>query len=128
MEAVAQFGAFLVFKIVNNSKLVPILTGTEFPDLNTMAPPGEVLTLMGQVHMKDRRDLEFNAFIENRYARTKGMIRGMVLNERLVRKMLSSFDNRLRDECTCYTQSYTAVCVCENCRIVFPFLCKKVYQ
>lgn len=92
MEAVAQFGAFLVFKIVNNSKLVPILTGTEFPDLNTMAPPGEVLTLMGEVHMKDRRDLEFNAFIENRYARTKGCIRGMVLNERLVKKMLSSFD------------------------------------
>jgi 3-hydroxymyristoyl/3-hydroxydecanoyl-(acyl carrier protein) dehydratase len=93
MEAVAQFGAFLVFKIVNNSKLVPILTGTEFPDLNTMAPPGEVLTLMGEVHMKDRRDLEFKAFIENRYARTKGSIRGMVLNERLVKKMLSSFDN-----------------------------------
>ena len=93
MEAVAQFGAFLVIKILKNAKLVPILTGTEFPDLNTMAPPGEVLTLMGEVHMKDRRDLEFNAFIENRYARTKGTIRGMVLNERLVRKMLSSFDN-----------------------------------
>lgn len=93
MEAVAQFGAFLVFKIVKNSKLVPILTGTEFPDLNTMAPPGEVLTLMGEVHMKDKRELEFNAFIENRYARTKGSIRGMVLNERLVKKMLASFDN-----------------------------------
>ncbi len=93
MEAVAQFGAFLVFKIVNNAKLVPILTGTEFPDLNTMAPPGEVLTLMGEVHMKDRRDLEFRAFIENRYARTTGVIRGMVLNERLVKKMLSSFEN-----------------------------------
>lgn len=93
MEAVAQFGAFLVFKILNNSKLVPILTGTEFPDLNTMAPPGEVLTLMGEVHMKDKRELEFNAFLENRYARTKGSIKGMVLNERLAKKMLSSFDN-----------------------------------
>lgn len=93
MEAVAQFGAFLVFKILKNSKLVPILTGTEFPDLNTMAPPGEVLTLMGEVHMKDKRELEFNAFLENRYARTKGTIKGMVLNERLVKKMLSSFDN-----------------------------------
>lgn len=93
MEAVAQFGAFLVFKILKKSKVVPILTGTEFPDLNTMAPPGEVLTLMGEVHMKDKRELEFNAFLENRYARTRGSIKGMVLNERLAKKMLSSFDN-----------------------------------
>ena len=42
MEAVAQFGTFMILKVLKDKRLVPILTGTEFPDLNTMAPPGEV--------------------------------------------------------------------------------------
>jgi len=31
------------------------------------------------------------AFIENRYARSKGIVRGMILNERVFRKMIGSF-------------------------------------
>lgn len=93
MEAVAQFAAFMVLKLLKNPKMFPILTGTAFPDLNTMAPPGETLTMMGVINMPDKRDLILDAFIENRYARTYGTIKGMVLNERLVRKMLSSFNS-----------------------------------
>ncbi|MCX5872998.1 MAG: hypothetical protein NTY51_07155 [Deltaproteobacteria bacterium] len=92
MEAMAQFGAFMVMKLLKNPRMFPILTGTEFPELNTMAPPGETLTIVGRVSMQDKRDLVFNAFIENRYARTYGTIKGMILNERLVKKMLSSFN------------------------------------
>lgn len=92
MEAVAQFGTFMIMKLLRDRRLVPILTGTEFPDLNTMAPPGETLTMVGIIGFSDKRDLWLEAFIENRYARSKGIIRGMVLNERVVRKMMASFD------------------------------------
>lgn len=91
MEAVAQFGTFLILRLLKDKRLLPILTGTEFPDLNTMAPPGETLTIMGIIRIPEKRNLTLEAFIENRYARSKGTIRGMVLNERLVRKMMSSF-------------------------------------
>jgi 3-hydroxymyristoyl/3-hydroxydecanoyl-(acyl carrier protein) dehydratase len=91
MEAVAQFAAFMVLKLMKNQRLMPILTGTEFPDLNTMAPPGETLTMMGIITVPEKRNLALEAFIENRYARSKGIIRGMVLNERVVRKMMASF-------------------------------------
>jgi 3-hydroxymyristoyl/3-hydroxydecanoyl-(acyl carrier protein) dehydratase len=99
MEAVAQFAAFMVLKLLKNQKLMPILTGTEFPDLNTMAPPGETLTMMGIITIPEKRNLVLEAFIENRYARSKGTIRGMVLNERVVRKMMASFgaDNTRTD-------------------------------
>lgn len=91
MEAVAQFGTFMVLKLLKDKKLVPILTGTEFPDLNTMAPPGEKLTMMGIIHLPEKRNLSLEAFIENRFARSKGVVRGMVLNERLVKKIMLSF-------------------------------------
>lgn len=91
MEAVAQFGTFMIMQLLKDRRLVPILTGTEFPDLNTLAPPGETLTMVGVIGFTDKRDLWVNAFIENRYARSKGLIRGMVLNQRVVRKMMSSF-------------------------------------
>jgi 3-hydroxymyristoyl/3-hydroxydecanoyl-(acyl carrier protein) dehydratase len=91
MEAVAQFGTFMILKALNDPRLVPILTGTEFPDLNTMAPPGEKLSMMGIIHMHDKRNLTLEAFIENRFARSKGQIKGMILNSRLVKKMLVSF-------------------------------------
>jgi hypothetical protein len=82
----------MIMKLLKDRRLVPILTGTEFPDLNTMAPPGETLTMVGVIGFTDKRDLWFEAFIENRYARSKGIIRGMVLSERVVRKMTASFD------------------------------------
>lgn len=91
MEAVAQFGTFMMLKALKGRRLFPILTGTEFPDLNTMAPPGETLTMVGVIRFLDKRDLLLEAFIENRYARSKGLIRGMILNERVFRKMLASF-------------------------------------
>jgi len=91
MEAVAQFGTFMLLKHLKDSRLVPILTGTEFPDLNTMAPPGEKLTIKGTIYLREKRNLTFEAWIENRFARSKGLIRGMVLNQRLVRKMMSAF-------------------------------------
>jgi 3-hydroxymyristoyl/3-hydroxydecanoyl-(acyl carrier protein) dehydratase len=91
MEAVAQFGTFMVLKCVEGKGLVPILTGSEFPELDTMAPPGEKLTMMGIIHMPEKRLLTLDAFIENRYARSKGIIRGMILAERIVRKMVASF-------------------------------------
>ncbi len=91
MEAVAQFAAFMVLKLLKSHRALPILTGTAFPDLNTMAPPGETLTMMGRINMPDKRDLVLDAFIENRFARTYGTIKGMILNERLVKKMLASF-------------------------------------
>lgn len=93
MEAVAQFAAFMVLKLLSTPRALPILTGTAFPDLNTMAPPGETLTMMGRINMPDKRDLILDAFIENRYARTYGTIKGMILNERLVRKMLATFSS-----------------------------------
>lgn len=98
MEAVAQFGTFMILKALNDTRLVPILTGTEFPDLNTMAPPGEKLTMMGVIHMHDRRNLTLEAFIENRYARSNGSIKGMILNNRLVKKMLVSFSTPNEEE------------------------------
>ena len=91
MEAVAQFGTFMILKLAKDRKLVPILTGTEFPDLNTMAPPGETLTMMGHIKISGKRTLRLEAFIENRFARSKGIIRGIVVGERVVRKMLASF-------------------------------------
>ncbi len=91
MEAVAQFGTFMMLKKLTDKKMVPILTGTEFPDLNTMAPPGETLTIMGVIRMPEKRNLALNAYVENRYARSKGVIRGMILNDRVVKKMMSSF-------------------------------------
>ncbi len=98
MEAVAQFAAFMVLKLLKNQRLMPILTGTEFPDLNTMAPPGETLTMMGIITIPEKRNLALEAFIENRYARSKGVIRGMVLNERVVRKMMASFSSDHTEE------------------------------
>lgn len=99
MEAVAQLGTFMIMKLLKDRRLVPILTGTEFPDLNTMAPPGETLTFVGIMGFTDKRDLWLDAFIENRYARSKGVIRGMVLNERVVRKMTASFGSDIsRDD------------------------------
>lgn len=91
MEAVAQFGTFMVLKLLKDKKVVPILTGTEFPDLNTMAPPGEKLRMQGIIRIQEKRTLKFEAWIENRFARSKGTIRGMLLSERVVRKMMSSF-------------------------------------
>jgi 3-hydroxymyristoyl/3-hydroxydecanoyl-(acyl carrier protein) dehydratase len=91
MEAVAQFGTFMILKLMRDSRLVPILTGTEFPDLDTMAPPGEKLTMMGKIHVPEKRHLALEAFVENRFARSRGIIRGMVLAERIVKKMASSF-------------------------------------
>jgi 3-hydroxymyristoyl/3-hydroxydecanoyl-(acyl carrier protein) dehydratase len=91
MEAVAQLGTFMMLQVLKGRRLFPILTGTEFPDLNTMAPPGETLTMVGVIRLRDKRDLMLEAFIENRYARSKGIVRGMILNERVFRKMLSSF-------------------------------------
>ncbi len=91
MEAVAQFGTFIVLKALEGKRLFPILTGTEFPDLNTMAPPGEKLTIIGELYVPDKRVLTFNAVIENRFARSKGVIRGMLISDRVLRKMMSSF-------------------------------------
>lgn len=91
MEAVAQFGTFMIMKLLKDPRLIPILTGTEFPELNTMAPPGETLTMVGVIGFTDKRDLWLEAFLENRFSRSKGIIRGMVLNQRLVRKMMASF-------------------------------------
>ena len=93
MEAVAQFGTFMILKLAKDKKLVPILTGTEFPDLNTMAPPGETLTMMGRIRIPGKRNLMLEAFIENRFARSKGIIRGIIVSERVVRKMLMSFQS-----------------------------------
>lgn len=98
MEAVAQFGTFMILKLVKDKRLVPILTGTAFPDLNTMAPPGETLTMMGVIRVPEKRHLMLEAFIENRFARSKGTIRGMVINERLVRKMLAAFNLEQEEE------------------------------
>jgi hypothetical protein len=98
MEAVAQFGTFLILKHLKDPRLVPILTGTEFPDLNTMAPPGEKLTMKGAIYIREKRNITLEAWIENRFARSRGLIRGMVLNKRLVRKMLSSFASDDSDE------------------------------
>ena len=99
MEAVAQLGTFMIMKLLKDRRLVPILTGTEFPDLNTMAPPGETLTFVGIMGFTNKRDLWLDAFIENRYARSKGVIRGMVLNERVVCKMTASFSSDIsRDD------------------------------
>lgn len=94
MEAVAQFGTFMLLKVLKGKRLFPILTGTEFPDLNTMAPPGETLTMVGVIRLLDKRDLMLEGFIENRYARSRGVIRGMVLNERLFRKMIATFTTK----------------------------------
>ncbi len=91
MEAVAQFGTFMLLKALGDRKLFPILTGTEFPDLNTMAPPGEKLSMMGVIRLPEKRLITMEAFVENRYARSMGIIRGMILAERIVRKMMSSF-------------------------------------
>ncbi len=91
MEMAAQFGTFMVLKALEGKKLLPILTGTEFPELDTMAPPGEKLSMMGVIRMHEKRLLTMEAFIENRYARSAGIIRGMILAERIVKKMMSSF-------------------------------------
>lgn len=96
MEAVAQFGTFIVMNYLKGKKMVPILTGTEFPDLNTMAPPGEKLTILGKLHVPEKRYLTFEAIIENRFARSKGVVRGMIVSERVVKKMMSAF-NKMDD-------------------------------
>jgi len=98
MEAVAQFGTFMILKCLEDKNLMPILTGTEFPDLNTMAPPGEKLTMMGIIHMEQKRNLTLQAFVENRYARSRGVVRGMILSQRILRKMTSSFYQRDQDD------------------------------
>ena len=91
MEAVGQFGTFVILKSLKDQNMLPILTGTEFPDLNTMAPPGEKLTIMGELFVPDRRLLAFHASIENRFARSEGLIKGMLVTDRVLKKMLSSF-------------------------------------
>lgn len=91
MEAAAQLGTFMALRLFKDTKLIPILTGTEFPDLNTMAPPGEKLSMMAVLRLSEKRSLSIEVIIENRFARSKGSIRGMVINERLVKKMVSSF-------------------------------------
>jgi 3-hydroxymyristoyl/3-hydroxydecanoyl-(acyl carrier protein) dehydratase/nucleoside-diphosphate-sugar epimerase len=91
MEAAAQLGSFVILKLRTDKRLVPILTATEFPDLNTMAPPGEKLTIMGVIRLPEKRNLAVDVVIENRFARSKGVIRGMFINERLLRKMMTSF-------------------------------------
>jgi 3-hydroxymyristoyl/3-hydroxydecanoyl-(acyl carrier protein) dehydratase/NAD(P)-dependent dehydrogenase (short-subunit alcohol dehydrogenase family) len=91
MEAVAQFAAFLILKVQKSKRLLPILTGTEFPDINTMAPPGETLTIMGTIRLQERRKLTLEAVIENRFARSKGTIKGLVLSDRVLKKMMGSF-------------------------------------
>jgi 3-hydroxymyristoyl/3-hydroxydecanoyl-(acyl carrier protein) dehydratase len=93
MEAAAQLGTFMALKLFKDTKLIPILTGTEFPDLNTMAPPGEKLTIMAVFRSPGKRNLTIDAVIENRFARSMGVIRGMMINERLVRKMVMSFSS-----------------------------------
>jgi len=93
MEAAAQLGTFMALKLFKDTKLVPILTGTEFPELNTMAPPGEKLTIMAILRLPEKRNLTIEVVIENRFARSLGVIRGMVINERLVRKMVMSFNS-----------------------------------
>jgi 3-hydroxymyristoyl/3-hydroxydecanoyl-(acyl carrier protein) dehydratase/NAD(P)-dependent dehydrogenase (short-subunit alcohol dehydrogenase family) len=93
MEAVAQFAAFLILKVQKSKRMLPILTGTEFPDINTMAPPGETLTMMGTIRLQERRKLTLEAVIENRFARSKGTIKGLVLTDRVLRKMMASFVN-----------------------------------
>jgi 3-hydroxymyristoyl/3-hydroxydecanoyl-(acyl carrier protein) dehydratase len=93
MEAVAQLGTFMVLKLQKEKRLVPILTGTEFPDLNTMAPPGEKLAMMGTIRLQGKRLLACEAFIENRFARSRGTVRGMVIPERLFRKTMTSFSS-----------------------------------
>ncbi len=93
MEAVAQFAAFLILKAQKSKRLLPILTGTEFPDINTMAPPGETLTIMGTIRLQERRKLTLESAIENRFARSKGTIKGLVLSDRVLRKMMASFFN-----------------------------------
>ncbi len=98
MEAVAQFGVFMILKVLKDKRLVPILTGTEFPDLNTMGPPGEVLKMRGTIQIAEKRNLVLEATIENRFARSKGIIRGMVLNQRVIRKMMSAFDPKNADD------------------------------
>jgi 3-hydroxymyristoyl/3-hydroxydecanoyl-(acyl carrier protein) dehydratase len=98
MEAVAQFGTFMILKCLKDKSLIPILTGTEFPDLNTMAPPGEKLTMMGVIHMEQKRGLTMDAFIENRFARSRGVVRGMILTQRILRKMMSSFSGQEQDD------------------------------
>ena len=98
MEAVAQYGTFMILKLAKDKKLVPILTGTEFPDLNTMAPPGETLTMMGRIRIPGKRNLMLEAFIENRFARSQGIIRGIMVGERVVRKMLMSFQSEDEEE------------------------------
>ena len=98
MEAVAQLGTFLTLKLLKEKRLVPILTGTEFPDLNTMAPPGEKLTMMGTIRLAGKRRLACEAFIENRYARSRGTVRGMVIPERLARKTMTAFNANDEDD------------------------------
>ncbi len=93
MEMVGQLSTFAVRRLLDGKKILPILTGTEFPDLNTMAPPGEVLKVMAFVRFIDKRNVTIEAVIENRFARSKGRVRGMVVTERVIRKMLASFRN-----------------------------------
>ncbi len=91
MEMAAQFGTFIVRHLLQSKKLVPILTGTEFPNLNTMAPPGEVLSIRAIIGMPKKRNISVDAVIENRFAQSRGIVRGMVVSERVLKKMLDSF-------------------------------------
>ena len=49
--------------------------------------------MMGTIHFAEKRNLVLEATIENRFARSKGIIRGMVVNQRVIRKMMSAFDS-----------------------------------
>jgi 3-hydroxymyristoyl/3-hydroxydecanoyl-(acyl carrier protein) dehydratase len=91
MEMAGQVGTFIVRKLIESSNLVPILTGSSFPNLNTMAPPGETLKTRILVRLPERRNLTAQATIENRFATSKGEIRGMLVADRVLRKMLRSF-------------------------------------
>jgi 3-hydroxymyristoyl/3-hydroxydecanoyl-(acyl carrier protein) dehydratase len=92
MEMAGQVGTFMVRKLTEAHGLMPILTGSSFPALNTMAPPGETLKVRISVSLPEKRNLTAEALIENQFATSKGKIRGMLVAERVLRKMLRSFD------------------------------------
>jgi hypothetical protein len=47
--------------------------------------------VMAFLSFTDKRNVTIEAVIENRFARSKGRVRGMVVTERVIRKMLTSF-------------------------------------
>ncbi len=93
MEMAGQVGIFIVRKLIESMNLMPILTGSCFPNLNTMAPPGEILKVRIAVKLPEKRNLTADVVIENRFATSKGEIRGMLVADRVLRKMVRSFQH-----------------------------------